>query len=107
MGEISDAGVHARGLTFEARSYSAVVAPSRGRVVYAGPFRGYGDIVIIDHGRGLTTLITNLAHLGVKVGDLVQRGQGIGRTGGSRPRVMVELRRDGVPIAITPLAAGG
>ena len=106
MGEISDAGIHARGLTFEARSYSAVVAPSAGRIVYAGPFRGYGDIVIIDHGRGFTTLITNLGELGVKVGDLVQRGQGLGRIGGGRPRVMVELRRGGVPVAISPLVAG-
>jgi septal ring factor EnvC (AmiA/AmiB activator) len=107
MGEISDAGVHARGLTFEARSYSAVVAPAAGRIVYAGPFRGYGDIVIIDHGRGLTTLITNLGELAIKVGDAVQRGQALGRTGRGRPRVMVELRRAGVPIAITPLVAGG
>jgi septal ring factor EnvC (AmiA/AmiB activator) len=104
-GEVSDAGIHARGLTFEARSYSAVVAPSSGRIIYAGPFRGFGDIVIIDHGRGLTTLITNLGDLGVKVGDVVQRGQGIGRTGRGRPRVMVELRQGGMPISISPLVA--
>jgi septal ring factor EnvC (AmiA/AmiB activator) len=103
-GEISDAGVHARGLTFEPRAGAEVTAPAAGRVVYAGPFRAYGTIVIVEHGGGWTSLVTNLADAAVKVGDTVQLGSPIGRAGGgSRPRVSVELRRNGRPVAIAPL----
>jgi len=103
MGEISDAGVHARGLTLETASGARVVAPARGRVAYAGGFRGYGRIVIIDHGGGWTTAITNLATLDVKAGDTVVMGAPIGNAGGGEPRVTVELRRHGRPFPIAPL----
>ncbi len=105
-GEISEAGVHARGLTFETRPGALVTAPGRGRIVYAGPFRAYGTIVIIDHGAGWTSLVTNLAGAGVKVGDVVAPGSPIGQAGGNRPRVSVELRRNGKPVPIAPLLAG-
>jgi septal ring factor EnvC (AmiA/AmiB activator) len=105
MGEISDAGVHARGLTFAVASGAAVVAPSRGKIAYAGTFRGYGRIVIIDHGGGWTTAITNLASLDVRVGDSVAMGAPLGRAGSGEPQVMVELRRAGRPFPIAPLIA--
>ncbi len=107
MGEISEAGVHARGLTFAAAPNSQVVAPRGGRIVYAGPFRGYGRILIIDHGDGWTSLVTNLAPLVVKVGDTVGKGDPIGRTGPAASRVTVELRRAGQPIPIAPLISAG
>lgn len=102
-GEISEAGVHARGLTFETRAGALVTAPGAGRVAYAGPFRSYGTIVIVDHGGGWTSLITRLARADVKVGETVEAGAPIGRASPNRPRVSVELRHDGRPIAITPL----
>ncbi|HEY0150332.1 MAG TPA: peptidoglycan DD-metalloendopeptidase family protein [Allosphingosinicella sp.] len=105
MGEISDAGVHARGLTFATAAGAEVVAPSAGRVVYAGAFRGYGEVVIIDHGGGWTTTLTNLASLSVRVGDRVQPRQAIGQAAGREPRVTVELRRNGKPFPIAPLVA--
>jgi septal ring factor EnvC (AmiA/AmiB activator) len=105
MGEISDAGVHARGLTFQAAGGAQVVAPRDGRIAYAGPFRGYGRIVILDHGGGWTSVVTNLADISVAVGDRVAMGAAIGRTGGSDTRVTVELRRNGKPFPITPLIA--
>jgi septal ring factor EnvC (AmiA/AmiB activator) len=102
-GEISDAGIHARGLTLEANGPSDVVAPAPGRVAYAGRFRGYGEIVIIDHGGGWTSLVTNLAARGVETGASVAAGAPIGRTGAGRSRVSVELRFSGRPVAITPM----
>ncbi|MEA1015380.1 murein hydrolase activator EnvC family protein [Sphingosinicella sp. LY1275] len=107
MGEISDAGVHARGLTFETPANSAVVAPRGGRVAYAGPFRDYGAIVILDHGGGWTTLVTDLASVRVRVGQRLAAGDALGRTGSARSRVTVELRRNGQPVAIAPLVALG
>lgn len=101
-GEISEAGVHARGLTFETRRGALVTAPAPGRIVYAAPFRSYGTIVIIDHDGGWTSLLTNLAGTDLKIGDSVRAGAPIGRAGSSR-RVSVELRREGKPVAIAPL----
>ncbi len=103
MGEISDAGVHARGLTFETAPNAPVIAPAPGRIVYAGRFRGYGEIVIIDHGGGWISTITDLASLAVRSGAQVRRGSALGRTAQARPRVTVELRRDGRPFPIAPL----
>jgi septal ring factor EnvC (AmiA/AmiB activator) len=100
-GEISDAGVHARGLTFAAAAGAPAVAPRPGRIAYAAPYRGYGEVVIIDHGGGWTTTITNLADLAVRRGDRVAARQKLGRTGSGE--VKVELRKDGRPFPITLL----
>lgn len=106
LGEVSEAGVRARGLTLETAAAAQVVAPTAGRIAYAGPFRGYGQIVIIDHGRGWTTLLAGLARVTVRVGETVDQGSPIGRTGTIRPRITVELRRDGAPFDIVPMIAG-
>jgi murein hydrolase activator len=106
LGEVSAAGVRARGLTLATAPRAQVVAPASGRIAYAGPFSGYGEIVIIDHGRGWTTLLTNLGGLSVRVGDTVDRGSPIGRSAADHPRVTVELRRNGAPVDITRIANG-
>lgn len=105
LGEVSAEGVRARGLTIATAPGAIAVAPTRGRVAFAAPYRGYGRIVIIDHGEGWTTLITGLDALDVGVGEAVERGSPLGRAGTSRPRVTVELRRAGRPIDITPLVS--
>jgi septal ring factor EnvC (AmiA/AmiB activator) len=106
VGEISDGGVHARGLTFETRAEAPVIAPAGGRVVYAAPFRRYGNVVIIDHGRGWLTVLTDLGSLGVRSGQFVARGSPIGRAGAGTPHVTVELRRNGRPVPVAQLIAG-
>jgi len=100
-GEISDSGVHARGLTFDSPAGAPAAAPRPGRIVHAGPVRGYGEVVIVDHGGGWTTTITDLARLAVKRGDQVSARQVLGRTAGGE--VNVELRSNGRPVPITPL----
>lgn len=102
-GEISAAGVHARGLTLATAADAPVVAPAAGRVVYAGPFRSYGRIAIIDHGAGWTTLVTDLAALDVAAGDTIARGDPLGNASARSPQVTIELRRGGRPVPITPL----
>jgi septal ring factor EnvC (AmiA/AmiB activator) len=106
VGEISDGGVHSRGLTFSTRPQSRVVAPARGRIAFAGPFRSYGHVVILDHGRGWSTVITNLATLGVARGQVVERGTLLGRTGPESADVTVELRRQGRPVPVAQLIGG-
>lgn len=107
MGELSETGVRARGLTLATASSAQVIAPTAGRIAFAGQFRGYGHIVIVDHGGGWTTLITNLASVDVRVGDTVDQGSPLGRAAARKPTVTVELRRDGQPIDITPMVAAG
>jgi septal ring factor EnvC (AmiA/AmiB activator) len=106
VGEISDGGVHARGLTFETQAGAAVIAPAAGRVVYAAGFRGYGNVVIIDHGRGWMTVLTDLGAASVRSGQNVARGEPIGRAGTGTPRVTLELRRNGRPLPVAQLIAG-
>ena len=62
FGEVSDAGVPSRGLTFAVAGRGRRRRARGGQMVYAGPFRDYGTIVIIDHGGGWTTLIAGLRH---------------------------------------------
>lgn len=107
LGEVSVAGVRSRGLTIATQPGAQVIAPTAGRISYAGEFRGYGRIVIIDHSGGWTTLITNLDIISVGVGDVVGQGAPIGRTGTDRPVVTVELRRAGQPVDISSLVSRG
>jgi len=106
VGEISDGGVHSRGLTFETAAEARIVAPADGRVLHAAPFRSYGNVVILDHGRGWTTVVTDLGALQVRMGQIVRRGALLGRAGASDPRVTVELRRAGRPVPIAQIIAG-
>ncbi|CAN5144957.1 hypothetical protein BH09PSE3_BH09PSE3_27910 [soil metagenome] len=103
LGEVSATGIRARGLTIATRPGAQVVAPTGGRIAFAGPYRGYGNIVIVDHGRGWTTLITSLAALDVRVGDAVDQGSPIGKAGPARPTITVELRKLGQPVDIARL----
>ncbi|SMF74080.1 murein hydrolase activator EnvC family protein [Allosphingosinicella indica] len=106
-GEISDGGIHARGLTFATAPAAGVFAPSAGRIVYAGRFRDYDGTVIIDHGGGWTTTITDLGTLAVNAGDTVRPGDALGAARRSDPRISVELRQEGRPFPIAPLLSGG
>jgi septal ring factor EnvC (AmiA/AmiB activator) len=104
LGEISDSGVRAKGITLQTARNAQVVSPADGRIAFAAPFRGYAAIVIIDHDNGWTTLLTGLRGLSVKPGESVAQGSPIGVADGASPRVTVELRHAGQPIDILPIA---
>ncbi len=90
------------GVTLAPAAGAQVVAPAAGRVSFAGDYRGYGRIVIIDHDGGWTSLITNLGRLDVAVAARLVQGSPLGLAGPGRPTVVVELRKDGQPV--NPLA---
>ncbi|NJB96051.1 metalloendopeptidase [Sphingomonas sp. ABOLD] len=100
FGEISPAGVRARGPSFAVQPGSAVVAPAAGTIAYAAPFAGYGKVVIVDHGKGWTSLISGISTLAVRPGAEVAPGATLGTAG---PRITVELRRRGQPLDLTQL----
>jgi septal ring factor EnvC (AmiA/AmiB activator) len=103
FGEVNDSGVRARGLTIATAPGATVVAPAAGRVAFAGPFKGYGRIVIVEHGGGWTSLIANLDKVSAQVGDQLRQGDPVGAAGGGRPRLIVELRRQERPVDIAAL----
>lgn len=100
FGEISAAGVRARGPSFAVQPGTTVLAPAGGAVVYAAPFAGYGQVVILDHGKGWTSLLSGLGTLMVRPGARVAQGARLGTAG---PRITVELRRRGQPLDLTQL----
>lgn len=103
LGEVDDSGVRSRGITIAARPGGQVVAPAPGRVSFAGDYRGYGKIVIIDHGGGWTSLLTGMIALSASVGDSVDAGAPIGRAGADDAFITVELRRAGRPVDIASM----
>ncbi len=104
LGEVSDAGVRSRGITIAPAASAQIVAPATGRIAFAGPFRDYGNIVIIDHGGGWTSLVSGLGIVSTRIGDKVGQGAPIGQAGsGANPRVTVELRRRDRAIDLTAL----
>lgn len=103
LGEETQPGVRARGLTLAPQPDAVVVAPSAGQIVFAGPYRDYGQIVIIDHGNGITSLITNLAQLSAHVGATVIAGSPLGRAAHVQPTITIEVRRGNTPIDVASL----
>ncbi len=90
------------GMDIDGEKGDMVVAPGKGRVVDAGWKGGYGYMIEIDHGLGLTTRYGHLSKLEVKTGDEIQRGQLIGLVGSTGrstgPHLHYELRLDKKPI---------
>ncbi|MDR6787842.1 murein DD-endopeptidase MepM/ murein hydrolase activator NlpD [Sphingomonas sp. BE138] len=104
LGEMSGNGVRARGLTIAVPAATPVVAPAGGRIRYAGAFRSFGQIVIVDHGAGWASLLTGLGRVAVRPGAMVAAGAPLGTAPAvDGARVTVELRRRGRPVEITPL----
>lgn len=79
-GEVVDHQVH---LGYDLASFAGapVYASNRGRVVHAGWLDIFGNCVILDHGMGLQSLYGHLSSVGVKVGEMVDQGAVLGRTG--------------------------
>jgi len=98
FGARTPAGLPSLGLTLAPRDGALVVAPAGGRVAFAGPYRGYGRIVIIEHEGGWTSLVTGLARVDVIVGAQLVGGAPLGIAAPRRPAVTLELRRDGRPV---------
>ena len=69
------------GIDLASNRQSPVEASNAGRVVFTGPNGIYGNMVVVDHGLGLMSLYAHLSDIAVKVGQTVQRGETLGRSG--------------------------
>lgn len=110
FGERDIGGLETRGIVLETRPDAQVVAPYDGTIVFAGPFRGYGLLVIIDHGEGYHSLLSGMMRIDAVVGQGVLTGEPIGQMGGESAgkdgtKLYVELRYQGSPINPMPWLA--
>lgn len=103
FGELNPTGYRERGIRFAVEPAARVVAPAAGKVTFAGRYRSFGNVVIIEHGNGWATLLTGIERLAVEAGAQVRQGAMIGNAGGAEAEIMVELRRNGRVIDIAAL----
>jgi septal ring factor EnvC (AmiA/AmiB activator) len=110
FGEAADptdsSGLRTKGITIKAAPGSQVVAPFDGVIAFAGPFRGYGQLLIIEHSEGYHTLLAGLGRIDGEVGQRVLAGEPLGvMDGAAASSLYVELRREGQPINPLPWLA--
>ena len=107
-GQTTDTGLTRKGITIRTRPDAQVIAPYDGQVVFAGPFRGYGQLLIIEHGEGYHSLVAGMARIDGFIGQWVLAGEPVGVMGsreGGKPALYLELRRKGRPINPLPWLA--
>jgi murein hydrolase activator len=105
FGMPDSSGGTGKGIEIEARPDAAVVAPFDGQILFRGPFRSYGEILIIQHDGGYHSLLAGLARSDAAVGQWVLAGEPVGVMGQSKdgnPKLYMELRRDDRPIDPAP-----
>ncbi len=99
-------GLMTKGMTLATRPGATVVSPFDGVVAFAGPFRGYGELLIIEHTEGYHTLLAGLGRIDGTVGQRVLAGEPVGAMNDDKePALYVELRHDGQPINPVPWLA--
>lgn len=109
FGDMDALGNARQGVSLETREEARITAPADGWVVYSGPFRSYGQLLIINAGGGYHILLAGMSRIDVSLGQFVLAGEPIAVMGApaspdssgddnSRPVLYVEFRKDGRPI---------
>ncbi len=98
-GEQKVKGVKNQGITIKTRNYAQVTAPFDGSVIFSGDFRGYGNLIIIEHGAGYVSLLAGLQEMDVEVGQMLLAGEPLGRMpSNGDAKLYMEIRQDGQPV---------
>jgi len=110
FGGSDGAGGVEKGISLAARAGAQVTTPCDGWVVYAGPFRSYGQLLILNAGGGYHVLIAGMGRISVNIGQFVLTGEPVATMGttsqvasilatnASQPVLYIEFRKDGTPI---------
>lgn len=115
FGAADPVGGTQKGITIATRSGALVSAPADGWVVYAGPFRSYGQLLIINAGGGYHILMAGMERITVDLGQFVLAGEPVAVMGrpskspsfgtdsaSGQPQLYVEFRKDGLSVDPTP-----
>lgn len=115
FGHVDEAGVTAFGDTVRTQSGAIVTSPSDATVLYAGPFRSYGQLLILDAGGGYHVVLAGLGRISVSQGQPVLAGEPVGAMGETRvasasaigsvnaqPELYIEFRKDQKPVDPAP-----
>jgi murein hydrolase activator len=99
-----------KGLSISTRAGAQVTAPCDGWVVYSGPFRSYGQLLILNAGGGYHVLLAGMERISVDLGQFVLTGEPVAvmgagaqtaalvAVGSGQPVLYVEFRKDGIPV---------
>ncbi len=99
FGEETTKGVKTKGVSIKTRGLAQVVAPFDGTVIFAGPFRGYGNLIIIEHGDGYLSLLAGLENIDCELGQMLLAGEPLGLMPDEKDsRLYVEIRKDSHPV---------
>ena len=118
FGEKTQYGGSSKGMVLETRSGAQITSPCDGWVVYAGEFRSYGQLLIINAGGGYHILLAGLSRIDVEPGQFVLAAEPIGtmsgaastrelKSGADAPVLYVEFRKEGNPIDPNPWWVSG
>ncbi len=110
FGGSDGAGGVEKGISLATRAGAQVTTPCDGWVVYSGPFRSYGQLLILNAGGGYHVLIAGMERISVSIGQFVLTGEPVAAMGktsqvasilatnASQPVLYIEFRKDGTPI---------
>jgi murein hydrolase activator len=111
FGDKTQFGGQSKGIVIETRSNGQITSPCDGWIVYAGEFRSYGQLLIINAGGGYHVLLAGLSQIDVQPGQFVLAAEPVGTMSGTStqakapsnsPVLYVEFRKDGRPIDPDP-----
>jgi septal ring factor EnvC (AmiA/AmiB activator) len=100
FGEPDGLGRETQGLMIATRAGAQVTAPADGKVEFAGPFRSYGEVVILNPGGGYRVLLAGMDKVTADVGEFLRAGEPVGEMGSGPASVTLfgEVVQDGRPV---------
>ena len=92
-------GVTSNGIDIQTASKAQIIAPFDGTVMFAGPFKNFANLVIIDHGDGYTSLLSGLNETYAEVGQLILAGEPVGiMPSTDHSKLHMEIRKNNHPL---------
>lgn len=92
-------GVYSNGIDIKTAAKAQVIAPYDGTVIYAGPFKNFANLVIIDHGEGYTSLLSGLGETDTEVGQTLLAGEPVGTMpADAGSKLHIEIRKNNHPV---------
>ena len=92
-------GVYSNGIDIKTAAKAQVIAPYDGTVIFAGPFKNFANLVIIDHGEGYTSLLSGLGETDTEVGQTLLAGEPVGTMpADAGSKLHIEIRKNNHPV---------